>query len=209
MRHLRTPPHFGTGAVSRHSIPNLFRGDESGQEDPCTTPQAEAGRPCATSRNSGLRGPTEGGTCSPTVHVGAVNRSSVMATRLDPEHSRGDHAPGMAWAPLAADRTFVPARGLDASERFIEWDIAAPRRRTTGAQIELLVGSAPGPRAAALVSVALYSPASTAAFSRSSEVAQRFLTSREAIGAASLPRPLNTTLSSTRREVPSGSGLRL
>jgi hypothetical protein len=68
---------------------------------------------------------------------------------------------------------------------------------------------APRPRAGALVPGSLYSSDSTAAFSRSSEFAQRFLTSREAIGAASLPRPLNTTLSSTRREVPSRAGLRL
>jgi hypothetical protein len=47
-----------------------------------------------------------------------------------------------------------------------------------------------------------YSGRSAAAFRVSSEVSQRFLMSRDAIGAASLPRPLNSTSSSTRRWVP-------
>jgi hypothetical protein len=55
----------------------------------------------------------------------------------------------------------------------------------------------------------LYGPPSAAALSFSSEVSQRFLMSREAIGAASLPTPLKLTSSSTRSEVPTAEGVRL
>jgi hypothetical protein len=54
-----------------------------------------------------------------------------------------------------------------------------------------------------------YGPPSAAALSFRNEVSQRFLMSREAIGAASLPRPLKLTSSSTRTEVPMGDGVRL
>ena len=54
-----------------------------------------------------------------------------------------------------------------------------------------------------------YCPPSAVAFSCASEVCQRCLMSREAIGAASLPRPLKLTSSSTRSEVPTGEGIRL
>jgi hypothetical protein len=54
-----------------------------------------------------------------------------------------------------------------------------------------------------------YCRPSAVAFSCASEVAQRCLMSREAIGAASLPRPLKFTSSSTRREVPTADGLKL
>jgi hypothetical protein len=55
----------------------------------------------------------------------------------------------------------------------------------------------------------IYGPPSTAALSLSSELPQRFLMSREAIGAASLPMPLKVTSSSTRKVVPVGDGLKL
>jgi hypothetical protein len=54
-----------------------------------------------------------------------------------------------------------------------------------------------------------YCAPSAVAFSFASEVSQRCLMSREAIGATSLPRPLKLTSSSTRSEVPVGDGLRL
>jgi transposase InsO family protein len=47
-----------------------------------------------------------------------------------------------------------------------------------------------------------YCRCSAAAFRLCSEVSQRFPMSRAAIGAASLPRPLNSTSSSTRRWIP-------
>jgi hypothetical protein len=50
---------------------------------------------------------------------------------------------------------------------------------------------------------------SAAALSLSSDVSQRFLMSREASGAASLPTPLNVTSSSTRTDVPLGDGVRV
>jgi hypothetical protein len=52
-------------------------------------------------------------------------------------------------------------------------------------------------------------PSSAADFSFISDVCQRFLMSRDPIGAASLPRPLKCTSSSTRSEVPVGDGSRL
>jgi hypothetical protein len=54
-----------------------------------------------------------------------------------------------------------------------------------------------------------YCRPSAAALSFWSEVSQRFLMSREAIGAASLPRPLKLTSSCTCTEVPVGDGVRL
>ena len=50
---------------------------------------------------------------------------------------------------------------------------------------------------------------SDSALSLSSDVSQRFLMSREASGAASLPTPLNVTSSSTRTDVPPGDGVRV
>jgi hypothetical protein len=54
-----------------------------------------------------------------------------------------------------------------------------------------------------------YCPPSVVALSFWSEVCQRFLMSREAIGAASLPSPLKVTSSSTRTAVPIGDGVRV
>lgn len=52
-----------------------------------------------------------------------------------------------------------------------------------------------------------HSPLSAVTFSLVSEVAQRLRMSRDASGAASLPRPLKTTSSSTRTEVPNADGV--
>jgi hypothetical protein len=150
-----------------------------------------------------------------------------------PVAARVDSLRGVAGVALAR-RARLLARTTGWSAETIPWSSSIPRpakrlrmRCSTRGSMRARSASSstiePGPaslRGALLVQPGLrdrvrrggvgdYCPPSVVAFSFASEVSQRCLMSREAMGAASLPRPLKLTSSSTRREVPTGDGLRL
>jgi hypothetical protein len=137
----------------------------------------------------------------------APTRLTLQAVgRLIDAQADTDRDAGLDWT-----RITTPARALD----------PAPRRAHARLGVDLEdPPCGPGdptnaPRASAspetgpVFAKRAYCVCSAVAFSFWSDVSQRFLMSRDAIGAASLPSPLKFTLSSTRRTVPVGEASRL